>query len=93
MLEYTRHNLYSKIAEKISRNYDIDWDNISSEEADDAYDDAVHNICFYEELLDEYRGEFELEEYQEVISRLMENYIAIAILDRRTAIEDLIEGL
>lgn len=93
MLEYTRHNLYSKIAEKISRNYSINWDEITDEDVDATFDDAVASIVFYEELLHEYNGEFELEEYQEVVGRLMECYITIALVEKRDAIEELLKSI
>lgn len=93
MLDNTRHNLYSKIAEKISRNHEINWDGVSTEEADDLYMEAVSKIVFLEDFLDEYDGDLSLEEYQNVITEMMRCYIEISILERRQAIEELIEGI
>jgi hypothetical protein len=91
MLEHTRDSLFRKIAEKISRNHSIDWENWDDEETDSLENDAITNICFFEELLDDYDEELTIDEYNYIVSRIMEGYILISVLERKRTIEKLIK--
>lgn len=87
-----RFLLFEKIADKITRHMEIDWDlpNTESIEIEDA---AISNIIFYEELLDEYNEDLSEGEMELIMKRLMEGYIALSIIERKRAIEELINGV
>jgi len=93
LFDPTRHNLFSKIADKMARQYNINWEGINDEEAEDLYDETVNAITFYEEILDEYKDEITVDEYQVIVTDMIQHYITISLLERREAIENLIKSI
>lgn len=85
-------DLLRKIAERISFEYEINWDEWETQDHDEMFKEVTTALKEFESLLDEMENteDVDVEVYEYVMESLISGYTIMALLERKKKIDEVI---